>query len=118
MALGCLLLAGCGTESEPDPSAPKVSLPAPSAGLSRDDAIEAARDAASDVVAEDWQVDGVTQGALGLVMPDREHYDWARVLPGDLPVLRISFVSGDMGALVVMDSTDGTVYGVVVGIVN
>jgi hypothetical protein len=115
--MGCLLLTGCGTE-ELDPSAPRVSLPGQSAGISRTDAIEAARDAASDVVAEDWQVDGVTQGALGQVMPDREHYDWARVLPGDLPVLRINFVSGDIGAIVVLDSTDGTVYGVVVGIAN
>ena len=118
IAMGCLLLAGCGTNSEPDPSAPRVSLPAPSAGISRDDAIEAARGAASDMVAEDWQLDGVTQGALGEVMPDREHYDWARVLPGDLRLLRIGFVSGDMGALVVMDPTEGTVYGVVVGIAN
>jgi hypothetical protein len=111
-----LVLAGCGTE--PEPSAPTATLPAPSEGISRNEAVEAARDAASNMVADEWQVRAATAGLLGQVVPESEKYEWARDLPRDLRVWRVSFVSGDLSALVVTDFIDGRVYGVVVGIAN
>lgn len=118
VSIACLLATGCGTLPEPEPSAPTGSPTAPSEGISRTDAIEAARDAASDVLAEEWQVDAVTAGPLGQVVPDLEHHEWARDLPTDLRVWRVGLVSGDLSALVVTDFIDGSVYGVVVGIAN
>jgi hypothetical protein len=116
--MACLLSTGCGAISEPEPSAPTGSPPARSEAISREDAIEVARDAASDVVAEEWQIDAVTAGPLGQVVPDLEHHEWARDLPTDLRVWRVGLVSGDLSALVVTDFIDGSVYGVVVGIAN
>ena len=118
VAVACLLSTGCGALPEPEPSAPTGSPPAPPEGISRTDAIEAARIAASDVVAEEWQVGAVTAGPLGQVVPDLEHHEWARDLPADLRVWRVGLVSGDLSALVVTDFIDGSVYGVVVGIAD
>jgi hypothetical protein len=70
------------------------------------------------MVAEEWQVGTVAAGRLGQIVPEMEHYDWARDLPPDLRVWRVGLVSGDLSALVVTDFTDGSVYGVVVGIAN
>ncbi len=118
IAIACLLLAGCAALAEPEPSAPTAAPSAPSKETSRDDAIELARNAASDVVGEEWQVDEVTAGPLGQVVPELERYDWARDLPTDLRVWRVGLVSGNLSALVVTDFVDGSVYGVVVGIAN
>jgi hypothetical protein len=118
IAMACLLLAGCATAPEPEPSAPTASPPAPSEGISRADAIEAAREAASQMVAEEWQIGAVTAGRLGQVVPEFENYEWARDLPTDLRVWRVGLVSGELSALVVTDFVDGSVYGVVVGIAN
>ena len=114
--MACVLLAACGAGPGQELQSP--STPVESAGISRDDAVEAALDAAGAMVAEDWQPDSVIAGPLGEVLPDRDRYDWARNLPSDLQVWRVGLVSGDLSALVVTDFIDGTAYGVVVGIAN
>ena len=115
--MACLLLTGCGGPA-PEPSASAASPPALSEGISRNDAIEVARQAASEMAAEEWRIGSVTSGPLGQVVPEFEDYEWARDLPADLRVWRVGLVSGELSALVVTDFMDGHVYGAVVGIAN
>lgn len=118
IAIACALLGGCATPSEPQPPVPTASRPAPSETVSRNQAIEAALGAAGGVADEEWQVRSATAGTLGQVLPEREHYEWATDLQSDLPVWGVSLMSGDRSALVVLDFTDASVYGVVLGIAN
>ena len=98
-------------------SAPTASPLPPSAGISRDDAIEIAREAVSEMASE-WQVGAVTAGPLEQAVPEFESYEWARDLPADLRVWRVALTSGELGSLVVTDFMDGRVYGVVAGIAD
>jgi hypothetical protein len=97
---------------------PQVSAPPePADGISRNDAVDAALDVLPD--AEDWDVHLVKAGPLGQVaLPGWEDTDWGRGLSADLWVWRVFLVRGDRGADVVIDFVDGSVYGVVEGIVN
>lgn len=95
---------------------PVPSAPAPSEGISRNDAADAARDVLPD--GEEWEVLVVEAGPLGQVETLWELYDWAHDLSADLWVWRVFLVRGDRGATVMIDFVDGSVYGVVEGIVD
>ena len=116
--VACVVLGSCATDSDPEPPPEASSAsPASSAGISRDDAIEIAREAVS-AMATEWQVSAVTAGPLEQAVPEFESYEWARDLPTDLPVWRVALTSGELSALVVTDFMDGRVYGVVAGIAD
>jgi hypothetical protein len=96
---------------------PAPSAPEPSDGISRKDAVSAARDALPD--AEEWDVHVVEAGPLGRVaLSGWADSDWGRGLSADLWVWRVFLVRGDRGADVVIDFVDGSVYGITEGIVN
>ena len=97
-------------------TAPPSAAPAPSDGISREEAVDAARAAVPD--ADEWEVTGATAGPLGQVAPYVEDTDWARDLSADLWVWQVSFVRGDRGVYVVIDFVDGSVYGKVESIIN
>ncbi|MGH9174981.1 MAG: hypothetical protein ACRD1H_11520, partial [Vicinamibacterales bacterium] len=96
--------------------APVPTAPEPSDGISRDEAVAAARDALPD--GADWEVVVTEAGPLGRIYPLWATNDWSRDLSGDLWVWRVFLVSGDRGADVVIDYVGGSVYVVSPWIVN
>ncbi|MGH2445597.1 MAG: hypothetical protein ACRDGD_06105 [Candidatus Limnocylindria bacterium] len=96
---------------------PDPSVSAPPDGISRNDAVDAARDVLSDEDA--WKVILVEAGPIGQVLPAGwDIYEWARDFSADLWVWRVFLTHGDRGVDVVIDFVDGSVYGVVESIVN
>lgn len=95
---------------------PELSAPAPPDGISRDDAVDAARGVLPD--AEGWEVLVVEAGPLGQVEPGWEAYEWAHDLSADLWVWRVFLARGDKGAQVMIDFVDGSVYGVTESILD
>jgi hypothetical protein len=127
-----LVLAACATASRGQPSASDpasetaqpsaLASPAPpsaSDGLSEDDAVAIAREAAP--IAADGEARSAQAGPLGEVFPSRDLFDWSRNLPADRWVWMVFLVNttagGDEeGAIVILDYHDGTVYKVMEGL--
>lgn len=102
---------------EPSASAPPNETPDETpAGISREDAVDAALNALEDTA--EWEVAVAEAGPLGQVRPGWEDYEWGRGLAADVLVWRVFLTSGDLSAEVVMDFVDGSVYGASQGIVN
>lgn len=104
---------------EPEPSTPATPDGTPdetAAGISREDAVDAALDALEDTAK--WEVAVAEAGPLGEVRPGWEDTEWGRGLPAALLVWRVFLVSGDLSAEVVIDFVDGSVYGWTQGIAN
>jgi hypothetical protein len=96
--------------------APVPTAPEPSGGISRDAAVDAARDALPD--GAEWEVGVVETGPLGRLDPLWETNDWSRDLSGDLWVWRVFLLNDGSGAEVFIDYVDGSVYVVTSGTVN
>lgn len=95
------------------------ALPSASDGLSEEDAVSIAREAAP--IAANGDVRSAQAGPLGEVFPSRDLFDWSRDLPADRWVWMVFLVNttaaGDEdGAIVILDYRDGTVYKVMEGI--
>jgi hypothetical protein len=90
---------------------PEPFPPAPPDALSKDDAVDAARDAVPG--AEEWRVADVRAGPLGQLDFLWETYEWADDLSADRWVWSVFLTRGDQGARVVIDFVDGSVYGVI-----
>ncbi len=70
------------------------------------------------VTGEDWDVVLAEAGPLARVKPDWQASEWGGSLPADLHVWRVVMAAGELSAEVVIDATDGSVYGSVIGIAN
>lgn len=106
------------TESVATPEG-SATLPSASSGLSEDDAVSIARDAAP--IAANGEVRSVQAGPLSEVFPSRDLFDWSRNLAADRWVWMVFLVNttalGDEdGAIVFIDYYDGTVYEVMEGV--
>jgi hypothetical protein len=95
---------------EPAESADVTPVPAPTGGVSRDEALQAAHDAFPE--AENWEV-AVGAGQVAQMVPGWDSYDWLRGLDPGHWVWQVFLSHGDRGAVVVIDFIDGSVYGVV-----
>ena len=101
------------------PSAEPTRTPRPSqrtVGLSRADAVAAARAAAPGT--GDWEVVVATAGPIRDVNPNWSLAEWSRDLPEDTWVWYLYLRSGEEGVLVYLDHADGRIYEVEPGIVN
>ena len=110
-----LLLTACAAPVQS--YAPPSLSPASTGGISRDEALDAARDALREA-GEDWDVVLTEAGPLERVMPGWQDSEWGRDLSGDLSVWRVVMAAGDLTGEVVIDSRDGSVYGTVIGVAN
>ena len=102
--------------SVPTQSASPAAVASPD-GLSREEAVDAALEAVGPL-AEDWTVTEAQVGAIGRIRPGWQDEEWGQELPGDLPVWRVALAAGELGAEVIIDVADGTVYSSIVGIAN
>jgi hypothetical protein len=127
-----LVLAACAAPSRGQPSASRpasetaqpsaLASPAPpsaSDGLSEDDAVAIAREAAP--IAANGEARSAQAGPLGEVFPSRDLFDWSRNLPADRWVWMVFLMNAtaggdEEGAIVILDYHDGTVYKVMEGI--
>jgi len=115
-----LVLAACAAPAPDSPTPAPASVspsPASTPGISRDDAVDVAREALREV-GDDWRVVRVESGALERIMPRWREYEWGRGLAADLPVWHVVMVAGEINGEVLIDFVDGSVYGSVVGIAN
>ncbi len=87
-------------------------------GLSEEEAVGVAR--AAGPLAAAGRLANAEAGPLGEVFTARNEFDWSRDLPPDKWVWVIYLVAENEedGSLVFVDYIDGTVYGIVDGIVN
>ena len=85
--------------------------------MSRDEAVGRARLELLEF-AEDWEPRSADLGALDEVRPGWEETEWGSDLSGDLRVWRVSMRSAELGAEVILDAVDGSVYGSSIGIAN
>jgi hypothetical protein len=91
---------------------PELSVgPTPSDGISRDQAVAAARATVPDP--DQWEISVVEAMTVGQLRRDGplSAYKWAAALPSDLWVWRVMLWQGSRGLDIVVDFTDGTVYG-------
>ena len=113
------MLSGCAAPP-PESAHPQSASPAaapPSDGISREEAVDAALEAV-DPLGGDWTVTQAQVGAIGRIRPGWHEEEWGQELPGDLPVWRVALVAGELGAEVIIDFTDGSVYNSTAGIAN
>lgn len=86
-------------------------------GITRDEAVEVAHTALREA-GQDWDVVLAEAGPLERVRPDWKASEWGGSLPAHLRVWRVVMVAGELSAEVIIDSTNGSVYGSVIGIAN
>ncbi len=97
-----------------EPPEPVEPAPAPTDGISKNEALDIAYDAVPEMDGRDVVAEA---GAVAHVVPGWESYEWLRDLNPDRWVWRVFLVNGDRGAEVVIDFVDGSVYGVADSIV-
>lgn len=85
------------------------SRPRPTNGMTRDDAIDAARRAVPD--GDGWKLLVAVAGPIGEVMPGYDGSELEQRLPGKHWIWRVFLARGDRGVQVWIDDVDGTVYG-------
>ena len=90
---------------------------APLDGISREEAVDAALEAVAPL-GGGWTVTQAQVGAIGRIRPGWQEEEWGQELPADLPVWRVALVAGELGAEVILDVADGSVYSSIVGIAN
>lgn len=95
---------------------PVPSVSAPPTGISREEAVDTARNAVED--GPEWELAVAMSGPLGQIDTSWETNDWSHDLSADLWVWRVFLTRGDRGAEVMIDFVDGTVYHVGHAIVN
>ncbi len=126
VTLSLVILCGCaapGLESSPRPSTGSTASPAPAArtappdGISRDEAVDIARDELGQI-GEDWNVVLAETGPIGRVRPGWQDEEWGQRLAGDVPVWRVAMEAGELSAEVIIDLMDGSVYSSILGIAN
>ena len=114
-----VMLASCGAPP-PESTQPQSASPAAVAspdGISREEAVDAALEAV-EPLGGDWTVTQAQVGAIGRIRPGWQEEEWGQELPGDLPVWRVALAAGELGAEVIIDFADGSVYSSIAGIAN
>ena len=112
-----LILSGCAAPALQSSAPASSPSPALTHGISRNEAVDLARDALRRA-GEDWDVVLAEAGPLRQVSPGWEELEWGRGLSADRPVWRVVMVAGELSAEVVIDSVDGSVYSSIMGIAN
>ncbi len=115
-----LVLAGCVVPASESPTPASASVspsPVSTPGISRDHAVDVARETLREV-GDGWRVVIAESGPLERIMPRWQEYQWGRGLAADLPVWHVVMVAGEINGEVLISFVDGSVYGYVVGIAN
>ena len=115
-----LIITACAAPAPESPaSTPTESAvsSAPADELSRDEALDVAREALQ-AMGEEWEVERNQAGPLGRVRPGWEELQGGHDLSADLKVWRVVLSSGSLGAEVLIGLGDGEVYSSVGGIAN
>ena len=115
-----LIITACAAPAPESPaSTPTESAvsSAPADELSRDEALDVAREALQ-AMGEEWEVERAQAGPLGRVRPGWEELQGGHDLSADLKVWRVVLSSGSLGAEVLIGLGDGEVYSSVGGIAN
>ena len=99
------------------PQSASAAAVAPPDGISREEAVDAALEAVGPL-GEDWTVTQAQVGAIGGIRPGWRDEEWGQELLGDLPMWRVALAAGELGAEVIIDFADGSVYSSIVGIAN
>jgi hypothetical protein len=110
-------LQGAASRVPTSPEPSRATSPASPGEISRDQAIARGREALREA-GEEWHVVRAQSGQLASVRPGWEEVEWGLGLSGDLRVWRLVMTAGSLSAEVIIDATDGKVYGSVIGIAD
>jgi hypothetical protein len=92
-----LILTGCAAPALQSSALVSSSPSASTDGISRNEAVDVARDALRQA-GVDWDVVLAEAGPLGQVRPGWEEAEWGHGLAADMPVWRVVMAAGELSA--------------------